>query len=103
MRLAFPSPHRKEITVFLDRILSEWPNMPKMQPSKIALKLGSVSYAEALDFCQNVRRRQILGLGEISIDEALRAELDLWSSRVTPEIINAQRSDEATSEADAPG
>lgn len=103
MRLAFPSPHRKEITVFLDRILSEWPNMPKMQPSKIATKLGSVSYAEALDFCQNVRRRQILGLGEISIDEALRAELDLWSSRVTPEIINAQRSDEATSEADATG
>lgn len=101
MRLAIPAPHRKEVTVFLDRILSDWPGAPKMTPAKIAAKLGTVSYAEALDFCQNVRRRQILGLGEISVDDALRAELDLWVSRVTPEAINAERSDETAPEADA--
>ncbi|MGO4676089.1 AAA family ATPase [Bosea sp. 2YAB26] len=101
MRLAIPAPHLKEVTVFLDRILSDWPNTPKMTPARIAARLGKVSYAEALDFCQNVRRRQILGLGEMAIDDALRAELDLWVSRVTPEVINAERSDEATPEADA--
>lgn len=98
MRLAIPAPKKGEISVFLDRILSGWPNKPKMSLSRIAGRLGHVSYAEALDFCQNVRRRQILGLGEVSIDEALRVELDLWTSRVTPEIINAERSDEASSE-----
>lgn len=103
MRLAFPEPRRREVTIFLDRILSEWPTTPKMLPARIAAKLGKVSYAEALDFCQNVRRRQILGLGETSVDDALRAEIELWASRVTPEVIYAERSDEAAAEADAAG
>ncbi len=72
-----PAPSKAEISVFLDRIISNWVEPPKLVPSKIAIKLGKVSYAEALDFCQNVRRRQILGLGEVSIDAALQAELDL--------------------------
>lgn len=101
MRLAVPTPQRQEVTVFLDRVLSEWPSAPKMSPRRIATKLGKVSYAEALDFCHNVRRRQILGLGETSVDDALRAEIDLWASRVTPEVIHAERSDEATAEVDA--
>jgi SpoVK/Ycf46/Vps4 family AAA+-type ATPase len=101
MRLSMPAPRRAEITVFLDRILSDWPDQPKMSQARIAAKLGDVSYAEALDFCQNVRRRQILGLGEISVDDALRAELDLWTSRVTPEAINAERSNQTPPKADA--
>lgn len=101
MRLAFPAPKKKDVTVFLDRIISGWPDAPKMSLSRLSSRLGNVSYAEALDFCQNVRRRQILGLGEISVDEALRTELDLWSSRVTPEFIDAERSDKTSPETDA--
>jgi len=100
MRLAFPAPDKKLISSFLDQIIARWPDRPQLQLARIAGKLGQVSYAEALDFCQNVRRRQILGLGEIGIDDALRTELDLWSSRVTPEGLNAERSDEAASEVD---
>lgn len=100
MRLALPAPRRSEIAVFLDRIMSKWSEMPTLALSKIAAKLGNVSYAEALDFCQNVRRRQILGLGEVSIDAALRAELDLWTKRVTPEVLDAERSLQAPPEAD---
>lgn len=102
MRLSMPAPQRKDVTVFLDRILSDWPDTPKMSAGRISAKLGTVSYAEALDFCQNVRRRQILGLGELSVDDALRAELELWTSRVTPEAISAERSDQASSEATRP-
>lgn len=101
MRLAMPAPKRSDVTVFLDRIMFQWPETPKLALSKIAAKLGKVSYAEALDFCQNVRRRQILGLGEINVDESLRIELDLWTSRVTPEVIDAERSDQAPAEADS--
>lgn len=103
MRLAFPAPDRKMIAAFLDRIIQQWPDHPKLQPARIAGKLGPVSYAEALDFCQNVRRRQILGLGEVGIDEALRAELKLWLSRVTPQALDAERPDEAASAADPTG
>ena len=103
MRLPMPSPSKSDISVFVDRIISGWPDAPKMAIARIASKLGQVSYAEALDFCQNVRRRQILGLGEVPVDDALRAELALWASRVTPEVIDAERSNEAAPEADTTG
>ncbi|GAJ95587.1 putative ATPase [Rhizobium rhizogenes NBRC 13257] len=98
MRLAFPAPDRQRIGVFLDHIISQWPDAPKAAAKSIAAKLGTVSFAEALDFCQNVRRRQILGLGELSIDDALRSELDLWATRVSPEVLNGERSDQTDTE-----
>lgn len=101
MRLSFPSPDRKMIAAFMERIIAHWPERPRLRPSRIAGKLGKTSYAEALDFCQNVRRRQILGLGELGIDDALQLELDLWSSRVTPEALNAERPDQTAAKADS--
>ena len=66
MRLGFPSPDRQMIAAYLERTMDGWPERPSANPVDLADKLGPVSYAEALDFCQNVRRRQILGLGETS-------------------------------------
>lgn len=100
-RLAFPAPDRSQVEVFLDRIISSWPEAPSLSVQKLAAKLGTVSYAEALDFCQSVRRRHILGLGEVNIDGAIKVELDLWSSRVRPEALNGERSEQAAAEAGA--
>lgn len=102
LRLSFPAPERSQVEVFLDRVISGWPATPKLPVSKIASKLGKVSYAEALDFCHNVRRREILGLGEVRIDDAMSCELDLWSSRVRPEGLDAERSHKASAAANAP-
>lgn len=99
MRLGFPSPDKKQIEVFLSRIISNWPEHPKMSAKMITTKLGVVSYAEALDFCHNVRRRHILGLGELSINDALRSELDLWVTRVGACINNDDRSNQTDLEA----
>lgn len=98
LRLGFPAPDKKRIEIFLDRVMSQWPEQPKLPVRSVGSKLGLVSYAEVIDFCQNVRRRQILSLGELSIDDALRAELDLWASRVRPEVTNAERSDQTPSQ-----
>lgn len=95
IRLAFPAPGRDQIEVYLDRVISSWPDAPHTPVSKIAAKLGSVSYAEVLDFCQAVRRRNILGLGEEKIDDSMAAELELWAARVRPENVNGERSDKA--------
>jgi SpoVK/Ycf46/Vps4 family AAA+-type ATPase len=92
MRLSFPAPDRSQIEVYLDRIISTWPECPRLGISKIAEKLGPVSYAEVLDFCQNIRRRNILGLGEVRVDDALGIELDLWSTRVRPGELDGERS-----------
>lgn len=99
MRLGFPAPDRKRIEGFLHSVISTWPDQPKITNKMISAKLGSVSFAEALDFCQNVRRRQILGLGELSVDDALRSELALWATRVGPEILNGDRSNKTDIEA----
>ncbi|MFN3077488.1 MAG: AAA family ATPase [Alphaproteobacteria bacterium] len=105
MRLAFPPPTRGQLCVFLDRIICQWPEMPRLSTEKISDKLGEVSYAEAMDLCQNVRRRHILGMGELPIDQALSIELGLWSSRVRPGVPVgvevAERSDKAVAKAGA--
>ena len=92
IRSAFPAPDRRSIEAYLARVMAGWPEVPTMVASTIAGRLGAVSYAEALDFCQSVRRRHILGLGDVSVDRALVTELDLWASRVRPEALNGKRS-----------
>jgi SpoVK/Ycf46/Vps4 family AAA+-type ATPase len=96
LRLAFPSPQKNEVVAFLDKIIGLWPELPKLNSRILANHLNVTSYAEARDFCQNVRRRHILGLGEISIDSAIKIELDLWTARVNPEVLNADRPKQTT-------
>jgi SpoVK/Ycf46/Vps4 family AAA+-type ATPase len=101
-RLSFPAPQNAEIQAFLARIMSGWPSLPSLPIRKIAAKLGQISYAEVADFCQNVRRRQILGLGEVQIDDAITTELDQWSSRVCPEALNGNGPQQAATESTSP-
>jgi SpoVK/Ycf46/Vps4 family AAA+-type ATPase len=94
LRMAFPAPQNNEVAAFLEKIIRFWPEKPKISAATLASRLSATSYAEARDFCQNVRRRHILGLGEIGIDSAIKTELDLWTSRVKPEVLNADRSEQ---------
>lgn len=94
LRLSFPMPDRAMLTAYVERLISAWPERPHVRAAEIVRTLGNVSFAEALDYCQNVRRRYILGLGEILIDDALKVESDLWASRVKPTETDAERSDQ---------
>lgn len=96
LRIAFPSPQKTEVSAFLEKIIASWPARPKISAGTLAERLNITSYAEARDFCQNVRRRYILGLGDIGIDSAIKAELDLWAARVKPEVIDADRPNQTT-------
>lgn len=95
-KLSFPAPRIPEITAFLERIYISWPDRPSISSHELAAQLQATSYAEVIDFCQNVRRRQVLGLGDKSIDSAISSELDFWSARVKPENIYGDRSDKAS-------
>lgn len=95
MRLSFPAPDRGAVKALLERIIARWSEAPSLSAEVIASKLGSVNYSEVVDFCQNVRRRHILGLGGIGIDEALKNELELWNARVRPEAMNDERPEQA--------
>jgi SpoVK/Ycf46/Vps4 family AAA+-type ATPase len=98
LRHLFPAPDRGHIETFLGRVIEGWPNAPTTPIAVIAARLGPVSYAEALDFCQSVRRREILGLGETTIEMAIATELDLWSSQVRPGPVNGKRSNKAATQ-----
>jgi SpoVK/Ycf46/Vps4 family AAA+-type ATPase len=100
MRLSFPAPDRRSVEVLLDRLISRWPDAPSMSLGMLSSELGLLNYSEVVDFCQNVRRRQILGLGGVRIDEALKKELELWCSRVRPEAVDGERSEQTTVEGD---
>ncbi|MFM2045123.1 MAG: hypothetical protein RLY86_3699 [Pseudomonadota bacterium] len=101
IRLDFPAPGRAEQAAFIERLTAHWPEKPRLKSTTLADRLGRVSYAETLEFFQTVRRRIILGLDAISVDEAVRIELDLWASRVKPTGTNDKRPDQTA--AAAPG
>ncbi len=95
LRLEFPAPDRSMVAAFLRCTMDAWPDRPSARAEDVADRLGPLSYAEALDFCQNVRRRQILGLGTLRVEQALQIELDLWASRVNPVEQDAERPHQA--------
>lgn len=93
LRLALPQPSRDALAIFLDRQFASWPDDPGMNPNSVAAKLGSISYAEALEFCQTVRRQHILALQERRICDILREQIDYWSTRVGTVAVDAARSE----------
>lgn len=94
-RLDFPAPSSKELIKFIDRIIVEWPEKPKKRTADIVRELGKISYAEGFEFCQGVRRRQILSLGNITVDYAIQNELNIWKSMVSGSNTNGSRSNKA--------
>lgn len=82
MRLGFPTPTNEYIIKLLEKIIITWPEKPKAAFENIAKKIKARNYSEVCDFCKNVRRQYILGLGNISIDQALDSEIFLRNEHV---------------------
>jgi SpoVK/Ycf46/Vps4 family AAA+-type ATPase len=96
LRLAMPQPTREALAVILDRQFQDWPEPAGIEASKLAADLGTISFAEALEFCQTVRRQHILSLGNRLLREILCEQLKLWTARVVPELADAPRSGETS-------
>lgn len=62
LRLAMPQPSLDTLAVYLDRQFDAWPEPAGVSAEVLAAKLGEISFAEALEFCQSVRRQHILSL-----------------------------------------
>jgi SpoVK/Ycf46/Vps4 family AAA+-type ATPase len=97
LRLAMPQPSHEALSVFLDRQFESWPEPAGIEANKLATSLGNISFAEALEFCQTVRRQHILALGNHTLREILSEQLNLWTARVAPEEADATRSGETPS------
>jgi predicted AAA+ superfamily ATPase len=99
LRLALPQPDQATLSVFLDRVISGWPEPSGIAPAALAESLGSVSFAEAADFCLDVRRRHVLASGERRIADILKEQLVFWQARVMTPQDDDKRSDKTPSAA----
>lgn len=78
-----PSASSEQFKTFIEKTMNEWTEKPRKSVREIAnnLLLYKINYAEALDFLQNVRRRQILSSGEVTFDFAFEMELALLKNK----------------------
>jgi SpoVK/Ycf46/Vps4 family AAA+-type ATPase len=84
LRLAMPQPSHEVLAMFLRRQFDSWPEPAGITAEGLADKLGMVSFAEALDFCQTVRRQHILSLADRALKDIIREQVELWATRVAP-------------------
>ena len=81
LRLALNRPTRRELVAYIDRFVATVDEPLGKAAETIAKRLGKVSYAEAEEFCHDVRRRSVLAMGEKSMPAIVAERLKQWSSR----------------------
>lgn len=80
-RLELPSPTRVQMERYFEAFARRMAEPLGIAPSTIAKSLGAISYAEAEEFCNGIRRRLALSLGEGSLKSIVAGQLDLWKAR----------------------
>jgi SpoVK/Ycf46/Vps4 family AAA+-type ATPase len=101
LRLHLPMPGERELAEFVARLLESFGESLSYSPGALAKALGSISYAEAEEFCLDIRRRQVLAMGETSLKSIVSEQLKMWTSQAQRSHTSSQRSRHAgTSAAD---
>jgi SpoVK/Ycf46/Vps4 family AAA+-type ATPase len=95
VRLELPQPDIEKLGEYFDKAFSSVVHS-EITGRAIAERLGVISYAEAQDFVLDIRRKQILSMNELALDQIIAEKIELWSRRVEAPI-NADRSQPATS------
>lgn len=80
VRLNLPLPGQKELAKYIEVFLARFGEPHEFSALSIARALGRVSYAEAEQFCLDVRRRQILSIGEKHLKAIISDQLGVWTS-----------------------
>ena len=81
LRLSLDPPTPKALAGYIASFASSLSEPLGYAPETLAQKLGPVSYAEAEEFCRDVRRRQVLAMGEVTAEEIVRERLGQWRER----------------------
>ncbi len=89
LRLTLPLPNQKAVAAYIEAFLNDLDHPLGLTPSGIARRLGRVSYAEVEQFCLDLRRRQILSLGERSLKDIVAEQIEIWSTQARD--LNANR------------
>ncbi len=85
LRLTLNSPTGSDLEAYIERFADTIPQPLGETPQMIAKSLGSISYAEAAEFCGDVRRRHVLSEGEKPLKVIVTECLALWAEKTSPE------------------
>lgn len=96
VRAELPQPSVSQLGEFFDNALSHLSGSHIMG-QVIADKLGEISFAEARDFVLDVRRKQILSMTEIGLDQIIAEKIEAWSRRVEAPLYGDRSSTPSTS------
>lgn len=80
VRLNLPMPTLKELAEYIESFIARFNEPCQTSPREIAKSLGGISYAEAEQFCLDVRRRQVLSMGQKNLKHIIFEELKIWTS-----------------------
>jgi SpoVK/Ycf46/Vps4 family AAA+-type ATPase len=79
LRLSLPLPTPKSLTTYIETFAKRFAEPLGQPAATIAKRLGRISYAEAEDFCLELRRCKILSTGEKSLKAITSQQLEIWS------------------------
>ena len=80
-RLELPAPTQAQVARYFERFAMDLGEPLGIGPNTIAKSLGKISFAEAEEFCNGVRRRLALSTGEGSLKIIVAEALKLWKAR----------------------
>lgn len=80
VRISLPLPTQKELGAYIVRFFKRHGDTPGISPLSVAKGLGRISYAEAEQFCLDVRRRQVLAMGNKKLNAIVSEQLKIWTS-----------------------
>ncbi|KAB2705877.1 AAA family ATPase [Brucella intermedia] len=84
LRLSLNAPTKAELTAYFQRFAEIMVEPLGRAPGTIAKALGSISYAEAEEFCLDVRRRHVLAMGDMPLKKIVEGRLKMWAARTSP-------------------
>lgn len=99
VRLNLALPTQKELSAYIDAFMRHFGESLGASPYSIARSLGGISYAEAEQFCLDVRRRQVLAMGGKDLKTILSEQLRIWTSEARAKKPEGSASDADTSAA----
>jgi SpoVK/Ycf46/Vps4 family AAA+-type ATPase len=81
LRLPLPLPDFRALTRYIQAFSERFGEPLGHQPAVIARRLGNISYADAEQFCLDVKRRSVLAIGEKLVKIIVAEQLDVWDAR----------------------
>jgi SpoVK/Ycf46/Vps4 family AAA+-type ATPase len=100
LRLSLKAPTRAELAAYFQRFVDSIDEPVGHPPATIAKVLGAISYAEAEEFCLDVRRRHVLATGTTPLKKIVDERLKQWGARTSPKTREHHLNDRLPSSAD---